>query len=74
MTMGRYAGNSTICWDCANAVGKCSWSEKFKPVKGWTVVKSTKDGQTTYVVLDCPQFIRDAYCNGLKKMSEVQTE
>lgn len=25
----------TLCWDCANACGGCSWSSEFRPVDGW---------------------------------------
>ena len=24
----------TLCWECANATGSCSWSKSFKPVDG----------------------------------------
>ena len=61
----------TLCWDCANAVGGCTWSDDFKPVEGWTaklVHKSTFYGESeSYVVEDCPCFIRDAYANGTKR-------
>lgn len=35
---------TTICWDCINAVPSkekcngCSWSIEFKPVKGWKAI------------------------------------
>ena len=52
----------TICWDCKNAYGHCSWSNgTFTPVKGWDAVyKPIKyRGDETiesYVVLKCPLF------------------
>jgi hypothetical protein len=28
--------HATLCWRCAKACGKCSWSDgSFVPVKGW---------------------------------------
>ena len=65
----------TICWRCANACGKCSWSgldEKgkslFKPVDGWDAEKITVrmwDGKnyvprTSYIVKHCPLFVDDS--------------
>ena len=58
--------NSTICWSCKNACGKCSWSSNFTPIDGW-VAKPTKiktdyatDGSIiSYIVLDCPQYNKD---------------
>lgn len=52
----------TICWDCAN-YSKCNWSIG-KVVDGWTAervfVRSTTDaGFMTYVVKDCPNFVKD---------------
>ena len=74
---------STKCWDCAKATGGCSWSNSFEPVKGWvavpTKVKIHKSKNPTeemirdnssYVVIDCPEFLRDAYNNGLKRYIE----
>ena len=56
---------SSLCWDCKNAVCKgCSWAESFQPVDGWTAEEGTVDGQTSFCVIDCPEFIRDAYTFG----------
>ena len=33
--MGSYEQKITLCWDCANAIGKCPWSKKLVPVKNW---------------------------------------
>ena len=58
----------TICWDCKRAIGECRWSSSLKPVKGWTAEKTkSKCGGDSYVVIDCPEFIRDAYNMGLKR-------
>ena len=43
----RNAGKPNICFDCAKACGRCSWSEidpktnkvRFEPVPGWTAEK-----------------------------------
>lgn len=50
-----------ICWDCAKACGKCSWSRCLKPVEGWTAeivyVKQALTRIQTYHITDCPQFV-----------------
>ena len=33
--------HKTLCWECENACGKCSWSRDFTPVEGWSA-KPTK--------------------------------
>lgn len=59
----------SICWDCHKATGGCRWSEDHKPVKGWTAKPIQRDiyGGTykSYVVLECPEFERDAWRYGL---------
>ena len=71
--------NHTICWECANACGGCSWSEHMNhtPVPGWRATRRdvvTKGGESTesYIVHDCPQFVRDAYENGQKRGKEMK--
>ena len=58
----------TLCWDCRNALGQCSWSQhpNPQPVDGWeeipTQVKiSGKYGHTmqSYCVIRCPLFVPD---------------
>lgn len=52
----------TLCWNCANAVGRCSWSQDFIPVKGWTAKETARECNgnivASYTVLKCPQFIK----------------
>lgn len=60
--------SKTLCWRCAHAVPNpllglgCSWSMKFKPIKGWTATKtpSRRVGDNiikeSYTVIDCPKF------------------
>ena len=68
--MIRRKPNDTLCWDCAKAYGKCSWSDgSFTPVDGWDaqlVYKNAPDYRspatkeflsTSYIVKRCPQFI-----------------
>ena len=62
----------SLCWDCSKAVGKCSWSKYFKPLKGWKIISTKKEvyGGASYkscIVLECPEFDRDAYKGGLKR-------
>lgn len=58
--------SDTICWECANACGNCSWSRNLTPVEGWEV---TETGDPTYLlslrkivptvsVKSCPEFKR----------------
>jgi len=58
----------TLCWDCAKATGFCNWSADLRPVKGWTVKEVWKE-QTGkgYLVIDCPEFERDAIGHGVKR-------
>ena len=52
----------TLCWECANALGNCSWSQSFTPVEGWTakeIVRERKDDiKHSYCVVACPEFVR----------------
>ena len=71
-------GQFTICWDCARATGGCPWSDRLRPVKGW-VAKELKPTSTrpysTYIVLECPGFKRDAYDGGTKRVPrEIKLE
>lgn len=55
----------TLCWDCENSVLKgCTWHDHFEPVEGWDAEKQLVDGQISYLVKECPQFVRDAYKSG----------
>lgn len=69
----------TLCWDCARSVGprsnRCSWANDFEPVKGWTaeltVVHAGNAGETTsYYVSRCPEFVRDAWEGGSRRLNE----
>lgn len=50
---------SQLCWHCANATGKCSWSRDFTPVKGWTatptIIKNDDHIQSSYAITACPE-------------------
>ena len=53
--------DTTICWDCKNALCRCPWSQSFKPVKGWVAQPTKiKDAKgliiQSYKVLECPMF------------------
>lgn len=62
------AKRGTLCWLCQNATNSgCSWSARFKPVKGWTatptLIKNAINKRTeevtlipSYFVHKCPQF------------------
>ena len=71
--------NRTLCWDCANACGDCTWSDRNeqKPVAGWTAVRREqhhKDGTTveSYIVVKCPEFIRDSTDGGQHRIRRIE--
>ncbi len=53
----------SLCQDCKNSVGLCSWSAHLIPVTGWTAEKTTLSGYkkryNSYQVTDCPKFELD---------------
>lgn len=53
----------SICLDCKNSGGLCSWSRNLEPVKGWdaTFKKGTpgKGRPDSYRVRSCPLFESD---------------
>jgi hypothetical protein len=72
----QFMKNQTICWDCSRATGGCSWVDHFVPVAGWQAVPKKmklhngigeRKETGSYVVSECPDFIRDAYNFGLKR-------
>lgn len=56
--------DSTLCWDCEKACGRCSWSKSFTPVEGWnakpTKVRADKYSVNqlidSFIVYECPEF------------------
>lgn len=61
------------CWDCANSTnGGCDWSYDLTPVDGWIAEYNAE--KESYCVIDCPEFVRDSYEYGLKRIEkEKQT-
>ena len=60
----------SICWDCKKAIGQCPWSQRLVPVKGWKAIKISPTATKpygTYLVQECPGFVRDAYDGGLRR-------
>ena len=75
--------HQTLCWDCANATGGCSWADHgdHTPVNGWTAKETTlkchspsSNNETTssFIVIDCPEFIRDAEGHGARRIGEKE--
>lgn len=50
-----------LCWDCARAVGGCDWSREHIPIPGWEATPAVRNGDSSYVITGCPEFVRDAY-------------
>lgn len=54
----------TLCWDCRNALGGCSWAQRFEPVEGWTAIvtkpavylSEAMQNIPDYCVIKCPEF------------------
>lgn len=55
-----------LCWSCENACGKCSWSKKLIPIKGWeaendclmmTYSKGKRRAIYSFKIYNCPEFI-----------------
>lgn len=62
----------TLCWDCTNATGACSWSANFTPVKGWDAERIVKPEGVTYQVNACPLFDRDPVTAEERKIRHVR--
>ena len=54
---------SSLCLDCKNCVGLCSWSHHLQPVEGWeaeeTTVRSNGTFNKGYRVISCPEFEKE---------------
>ena len=69
--MYENVADETLCWNCRNAGGGCAWSRRFSPVPGWNAVQTWNDDiGLSYVVRECPLFVRDADLAGQKRLSE----
>lgn len=54
-------GKDSLCWNCKNSGGGCSWSKSFEPVEGWnaekTLIKNSPyESYESYLVKECPEF------------------
>lgn len=66
----------TLCWDCMKATGGCSWSNYWEhtPVEGWKAEPrrlrlDSRGGECmTYVIAECPEFVRDAFDGGTRRV------
>lgn len=56
-------GDQSLCWNCKNCFGGCSWAERFEPVEGWraerTIIKYFNIETPSFLVRDCPLFAVD---------------
>ena len=71
----KFATTPTLCWDCANATGGCNWSDELQPVEGWKIIPTMKKAfnhpdYPSCIVLECPEFKRDAIRSGMKRYKE----
>ena len=69
----------SLCWDCAKACGRCSWSNHWEhiPVPGWTAerTKVRMNNNTyadTYLVIECPEFERDGFGGGQYRIRRIE--
>jgi hypothetical protein len=51
----------SICNNCKNSVGLCSWSGRLVPVDGWDAVfvEGKGDRLPSWCVRECPQFEKE---------------
>lgn len=59
---------STLCWSCRKSTNSgCSWSRALIPVDGWKAeedhLKTNYADNQTYLVIECPEFVRDSVNN-----------
>ncbi len=52
---GGRSGDS-LCWQCSNATGGCSWSDRLEPVEGWSVARKKYTEGILTIVMSCPEF------------------
>lgn len=64
--MGNYekATTMSICINCKNLGGRCSWSRRYIPVEGWEAKRVKRKHafpphEYGYKVIRCPQFERE---------------
>ena len=72
---------TNICFDCAKAIGRCSWAKSFQPVEGWTAEESIVPSNYTgsgYHVKACPEYEQDTRGKNRKRKrppaSEMDTD
>jgi len=50
--------SDTLCWRCRNAKGNgCRWFRFHMPIKGWKAALRCVDGNESYRVRECPEFV-----------------
>ena len=58
-----YADRMSLCMDCKNSCGNCTWSSKYKPVNGWkaskTIIQDSHRNIPSYKVEECPCYCAD---------------
>lgn len=62
----------SLCFDCYNATGGCTWSKFLIPVKGWVAEKIDNEYGECYRVDSCPKFVRDSFDGGETRATEKQ--
>lgn len=55
----NYTYPETLCWFCGNYLDGCSWARSFEPVPGWTATPTRKNGDDSFFVYACPEYIPD---------------
>ena len=73
MSDNLYTKRHTLCWECGRACGGCSWSSRFEPVEGWVALPVKQAyGSDSYIVAECPMFVRDAIDHGVHRLGYVK--
>ncbi|ADU23813.1 hypothetical protein [Ruminococcus albus] len=49
----------TLCWCCQHSTDlECRWFQNFRPVPGWVAIPERCMNAISYMVFDCPNFLR----------------
>lgn len=49
----------TLCWCCSKVYSGCNWFRNGTPVEGWDATRRELEGNISYHVRRCPEFVRD---------------
>ena len=54
----------SLCWNCSKGADECCFMDNLEPVPGWKAKKVLCEGNRTYHVIKCPEFVPVQNANG----------